>query len=1153
MAGRSDTTATDESSSLNNGDSLNPGDKHYQESLSGGTKNYEDSHGDTVSNNYNSEGEDSRSELEEQEKNGDSLYKQGGREKNNNESRKTTGFLRGKLNGIGPTGGIIGLIIFAIVGVGGGTSFLAGSLLINIKEIFHNDRSDGTRTNRIFSRATFANTFNGQKNCTGSKIKCKISTMSKSMVQNLKEKGYRLKGKIFSADGQPKGSYDSNNDTGSDSIKTPPENKGPTNGLADNESLGIDEINPPETAGGGSAKSGKEFFASVDGSPENTRLFNRVFNSKSAFYLNKFFSERILGGKFKFSKSPKTFPEDAKDEKTKEEIKKAQDKQFNEDTGGLSDSEKNGPQIKSKTDEVKNNAEEASGIKKSKTAGKGILSSAVQSMCSGYKLARGAITAVKIYQIAQLSKFALIFLQAADEIKDGSGQQSRVNYLSSNLTSYENNQKMTKDTFYAKKGNPNPKYNLSATDSQGYRVAAHGDTSKLAGFAMAYILGGSGSTTSKIDGLLNKMESPIGKITNALGITNSASSKAGGREAIKDACRIAKSGAINLVQACIGVTGGLTALSGAVSGGAGAPIGAVLGTAGCLCEADAVVQSVIFNNLPKSFSDFLKNVTKTVDPCVQAAEDVKQLAGIIMKGILEISDSWIQDILKEVSVGSDTKGVDAGNAIAAGVGLMLSTTATGYGLKPATKEGNNKEVTDYIAYTQPLEDQYIALEKADARQNPFDPSNQYSLIGSVVRAFNPASTATIENGYIGNIQILANLIPSAIRIGFGGQSANALYNQPSTAANGASGRYDCEDDDLAYINATGDKFCSIVGVSSIDELKTATDQAYNPNSTAFSKLVDYMTSSQVGAGGTLDPDNCALIDGSDDQSGCPSSKLVSIDDNGAPVINSQYDKYLHYCTDQREQPWGAQAEPYEQGSSRDQDWYSGAECTKNSTMLKNFRMWTNICLQIGTMNGSLNCYSSSSPSTTQSGDACSLLKNPNVILVQEGTKVGLKKICENGSAINSCGNSFTINQTLLNTITTLSSKYKIWLNNFGFEEDRTSCDQGQHPKGNAIDINGIEKLDGSGRAGGPDWGGITFSDPRQVNIISQYASDWLATLPKNRGGIGQKGCGGGSDQSQVFNPIFPAGSQNVNGAAFFEDSCDHLHIDIRDRGNLNVL
>lgn len=1118
---------------------LNPGNRFYEDKFKTKKNNADptgrvDSHGDVINRNYNADPDDSRKDIEQQERSGDSLYKSS--DSRNKSNSRFNGNLRVLANRFGPTGGIIGLLLFSIVGLGGGSGTLASSLLVNIKEIFHNDRSDATRTNRIFSRATIANAFNGQKNCTGSKIKCKISTMSKSMVKNLKEQGYRIKGVLFSADGKGAGSYDSANDNELNKDKSPPNNNSPGKGMSDSETLGVTEIDTPKATGGGTVRSGRGLFASVDSSVEGTRLFNRAFNSRSAFYLNKFFNDSILGGKFGFSKASQKFPEDGKDQKSQEEAKKAQDKQFNEDSGGLSNADKNGPELQKRAAETAGKAEKASGIDKqaSKSSKGGLVGSAVQGICATYRLTRGAIVAVKAYQILQLSKFALVFLQAADEIKAGDGEQSRVNYLSNNLTSYENNPKMSQDTLYAKKGDSNPKYNLSATDSQGYRVAAHGDTSALQDFAKAYLLGGNG-TVKKINNILTDIEDKVGVIPGISGASNSAK----GRAVIKNACRAANGNLVNALLACVGVGTAITGLSEAVAGaetlGLSGLVGAGITVDLCACTASISIQNSFLKELPKSISDFAKSIGKYTDPCRKQEEAIKQATSFAISLVKNyVLKDYIVDILKEVSVGSDTKGVDAGNAIAAGVGLMLSTTASGYGLKPSVKDDNNKEVTDYIAYTQPLEDKYIALEKDNARLHPFDPSNQYSVIGSLVRAFNPASTISLSGSLLGDILTVGNLIPSAFQIGLTGQSASALYNQPSTAANGAGGRYDCQDDDLAYINATGDKFCSIVGVSSVDELKIATDQAYNPSSTAFSKLVDYMTNKQVGTDGTKDPNDCALIDGSDDKSGCPSSELPSIDDNGAPVVNSQYDKYLHYCTDQREQPWGSQSEPYEQGSERDQDWYSGVECTKNSTMLKNFRMWTNVCLQIGTMNGSLNCYSASAAATPTStgcggsldGDARVLaqkiLSCPNIRFQIPSEKTAMEYIAQTGRAIE-CG-APAIDTTILKYLLYGAGKYKLTV---GVLVDGHGCDGGPHQTGQAVDINGIAPMD-QGFEQMLNW---TADDQKNIAEFEKYISGYAQP---GRLEFGQKQC-----WSSIPIPLI----QGQKGNGQLNDTCNHLHMD----------
>ncbi len=716
------------------------------------------------------------------------------------------------------------------------------------------------------------------------------------------------------------------------------------------------------------------------------RTSERAFNSKSSFYLNKFFDSKILG-KWKISKAQKDFPE-KKDGESEEDYKKRQDQAFNEQTDGLSKEDIKNGKLKPKVDEATEEAgRHAKSRKSTKSAsGAGAVGSMLQTVCSAYKLARGAVTAVKIYHMYQLVKFGVMFFQAADEIKDGRGLYQKTAYLSDNLTYYESNKTLTEDNESTGEsaGDPNEKYGLTATDSQGYKIAAMGDTAALALFAQAYILGGNGKAKD-LDDTIKKVDDVVGKASFSSGK---------GRERVKQFCRV-----MNGRTASIGLTCGPVLLAVATMT---AGIGAAPGAIACICVlsnvgtdyesmGEEINEDQTGKGLPTLESITIGAVSKFCDKLTEGANWLKD------QFIEKLKDSVIRDfiekVLEEVTVGSDTKGVDAGNAIASGIGLTLSTTAVGYGQKPAVKEDENdtknQEITDYITYTQPLEDKYIALEKDNARLSPFDATNQYSLLGTVVRGLNLSDIA--PTSLYGNALTIMGLIPSALQTSLG-QPVSALYSQPSTAANGASGRYDCKDEDMDYILATGDKFCSIVGVSMTSELDSATKtieesgQGKDYSDTEMGKLLDFMlqegaykdagskTVDQEGTGDNTDG-GCIKLDGSDDikEGGfCKLSKQPSIDKTGAVVPNSQYQKYLTYCTEQRVQPWGAQSEAYEEGTDRDQDWFSGKMCTDNSgnkkdsksVMLKYFRMYTNYCLQSATRDKTLSCADSTPPAAT---------------------------------------------------------------------------------------------------------------------------------------------------------------------------------------------
>lgn len=1076
-----------------------------------------DAHGDTVQRNYNADSKEDRENLEDKEKNPDFSYKE------NNPQGNGPGGWRGKLvNAVrknGPTGSIVGVLLFGLVGVGGGTSFIASSILVNMKEIFHSDRADATRTNQLFSRGFMANKFNNDGNkCDAKKPICrKMSYMQDSELKRYEENGFRIKGKIVGPDGK---------ETGSRVGEVDKDGKPYPSLLTDGQSVKVEEVIYPD---GTTTKSGKEFYAHADSRPNALRRAENAFNSRSAFYLNTFFSD-LLKSKWNFGKGAKKFPapdKDNNDPNNQLSDENNQDKVFNQEADaihvdpGTSPNDPNNP-LKSRGDKIVN---DVSGKAAGKVAAKGgALGSIVQGTCTLYRLAYMAEAAIKAYHAYQLVRFALLFFQAADQIKDGKGDGDRVTYLANNLTWYDKSKPRSEGG------------GLTATDSEGYQIAAYGDQNGLKEFSKRFLLGG--SIGQKIEGFTSVFENAVNPIPGISGDN--------GHEKMRSICRVAQSPLALVGTACAALVPALTA-GGSVAPGVGNIAGFTLSAATCVCTVTGVVPFI--DKIPDSIASFIPGI----GDCKRLSESTEQL----MNQAIELAKNsklkdWVFNLISELNIDDNTRGVDAGNAIAAGAGMMLSVTGTGYGLKPA---GSKQEVKDYVAFNQDLEDTYIALDKNDARNNPFDMDNKYSLVGSIARAMSPEKPETAEASPYGFMSTLSGVYKGALKIATGTPTADALYSQPSLLGRADKRLDNCQDKTLQNIGALGDTYCSIVGVMTGTELGKARDQAYTPGSQVINNLINYMTTDQTGdeaKGGTYcEPPNPA--DGNlDPKTSCGDpSKTRSIGDDGTPTPGSQYEMYLKYCTEKREAPWGLQYEYYAQGALRDQDWFSGKQCMSNSTMLMNFRMWTNYCLQSGTLNGSLNCYSakdSKNQPTSTKGDVCSLANNPNIVYVNEGTKKGLKEICETGHSVNSCGDTnYKLNQELIDILTTLSGKYKIWLNNFGFKYDRNSCDGGQHPKGKAVDLNGIERLDGSGKAGGPDWGGITYGNVNQVKLIQDYASDWLAGINHSHGGVGQKGC------SSSFNPVFPPDSVNVNGAAFFADSCDHLHIDVRDRTNLNAL
>ena len=869
-------------------DSYDPGQQHYDEQFNHIAKAEEDrdfdqiiadnygdgargekidSHGDKIQRNYNADSDEDRESVREKEEHPDSLYKTSRPGSDNTLARGFLGKLGAGSKRFGPSGGIIGLLLFGIIGLGGGSTFLASSLLINIKEVFHNDRADATRVNNFFSRASLSYKMgkNAGTGCGKIAIKCKLSTFSEKQLQDYQKYGFTLEGEELDETGKPTGrSIDQVNADAK-------EGKAPqTTGI---KRYKIKSITFPDSTKVVDASS---FYGHTQAYIQMRIRAVKAFNPKASFYNNKKF-DAVLN-KFHLSKGS------AFDGKTKKEL----DDGFNRQTDGDTEENNTDPERKKqKIEEKENDLKTKAGKYAGKVDSKAL--AAVQAACATYNIGRMIVTGAKIERVIKLIQFAFPWFQAADQIKDqGTISPEKVDYLSSRLTYYENNKTIEgSDPLQPelKDGDKNPKYNLSATDSQGYRIAAHGDTSALTEFAKSYLVGG--------NGLLKTMDGVIDNIQTFAGFGNASS----GRGAIRTACRVANSSLVDWAEAIGCVVASVTIVGGAI------------------CIA----------------------VNKGIELAVQEAAErlVKEFAPLIIEN------------LAKMNLGSDTKGVDAGNAMAAGAGLLLGTTATGYGLQPAQSA---EQVSEYTAFTDQINNEYVEVARYEARDHPFDMTDEYSFLGSIVKKMNPQDIegAPVLTGIANMFKAFSATTKSLA------PNADALYSQPSLLSDARL--KECDDKDLKSIGAIGDKFCNIVAIMQPSELQVVLDQSKDKNK-SIDELIDWMHESQdknEQEGGTLD-----------DTTGCDDdckekSRQPSIDDNGAPIPDSQYDKFLKNCTDERLGEtgayWGTTDMAVEEGSDRDQAWATGEECLHDSKMLRNFRAYTNYCLQNGTNDGTSNCY-----------------------------------------------------------------------------------------------------------------------------------------------------------------------------------------------------
>ena len=183
-----------------------------------------------------------------------------------------------------------------------------------------------------------------------------------------------------------------------------------------------------------------------------------------------------------------------------------------------------------------------------------------------------------------------------------------------------------------------------------------------------------------------------------------------------------------------------------------------------------------------------------------------------------------------------------------------------------------------------------------------------------------------------------------------------------------------------------------------------------------------------------------------------------------------------------------------------------------------------------------------------------LAEHKNVQWVNEGSREALNKFADTGKATNLCHKPFAPQKSLLRVLLSLlDAGWKIKINNIGFEEDRESklCDSGMHPKGRAVDINDLVSPDGKLTTNGS----IDYTGD-DGKTLKEFATQWMnlsSKIDPYMGGMGQVQCTG-------FN-MFPIAAKHpewkgaVEAGAVFQfpyDVCNHLHIDVRYRDNLNI-
>lgn len=565
--------------------------------------------------------------------------------------------------------------------------------------------------------------------------------------------------------------------------------------------------------------------------------------------------------------------------------------------------------------------------------------------------------------------------------------------------------------------------------------------------------------------------------------------------------------------------------------------------------------------------------------------------------------AYLQSYLKDMAEGElPEDGYDLGQATGSGVGGLLGSTASSKGLAPlSTKEA----VADYMTLTAETNNQYDEIARLEARDDPFNAYNKYSFLGSLAGSFYPMLNTATKNGgtmlaMAPNILATAAsaISPTAkantvspidrfqkctdpsfteINLNFADLNCNPRYGLTTEELNAdPEVLADWMIEHKQIVPSTGEpvttaeaqkslfraigeeRISAVLGTKTPDDDQLASVDTATPTGNQTSATlattpfpptaedqIDYPENKDDNGGDILQDTRtyahwyrfCRYGDGEGRNAhfGDPDGLEKSFLDG---LVEEDYQSTGRECIDANACPASENDKP------QDGVGLEKAQERCRPAVYKIYRAYTSA---FNTNDDMDNPAEEESADTAASGDsrklAKQILENPNIEFNMAGTKPALTKYAETGQATSFCGGPYELKAELLQVILDNAEKYKIVLNNFGFIEDRIDvpCDNGQHPKGGAIDINGISEI-----SGGKSCDNITF-DANCTSVVDSYSRDWLKNLAKRGhktlGGVGQKGCGNFNLTNNPPSEIDVVAAGNLH----FEDACNHLHIDAGDR------
>lgn len=445
---------------------LNPGQADYDRKFN--ALNNAEKTGNIPGNSSNNE--DIKEAEENPTKTGSSdwVNNVSGKDSSKSKGKGTLNFIKKK----GPLTTIILTLVGGGLGIGGLLS--PGLLLVQVKEMMVNKFNTQLSSMDVRTTNILTKKMGTTSGLCGSKItiKCKYSTMSEKQINNFKNAGIEI--------------------------------------VADEEKSLFGRTKPKSYTFEGKTINATSFSTEINTNPKFRSALKVAYNPKLGGFVDSFWKKAAQ----RLGISKKAAPIDGETDEAK--LKSIQDdvssgenkpstvteKDINPETGknytaaeveaanaAINDAEQIAQKEAKAAASMLDDVESAAGFNMGKVANVIKLTGYLDGACEIYRGVKAVGLAAKTVRTLQLARYAMIFLNVADQIKAGTAKAADVSYLGKILTSTSANGK-------------------SATDSFGYKYTAYGDKGVMSTSASQFLAGG--GLTGKLTSVTSKMENALG-------------------------------------------------------------------------------------------------------------------------------------------------------------------------------------------------------------------------------------------------------------------------------------------------------------------------------------------------------------------------------------------------------------------------------------------------------------------------------------------------------------------------------------------------------------------------------------------------------------------------------------------------------------------